>query len=288
MESNPTHLNRTGQSSSHSTDTSTPANESSSFDISGLTVFLNVFLGTILIWSAWSLNVYRQFLAEGANDSGKLGDSYGIVTSFFSALGVAGIIYTIILQRKELNETRRELISQNRTIKRQRFESMFFAMIDLHYRRLENIVWNGKQGLPVIREYLGRMYTSLKNSRYKEEGVAKVSLLKFKSAFIEHYPLDFGTILSTYLISLFAILDAIDRYSTKPKPHARNVEVLKSYISSEESEFLYLYYHFVINDNPGQSKDAIAKIRSLQLVDEIENLVEMKMECAFDFKKTNP
>ncbi|ELA3917420.1 hypothetical protein RFP02_004796, partial [Escherichia coli] len=41
-----------------------------------------------------------------------LGDSFGIVNAFFSGLAFSGLIITIVLQRRELNESRKVFKSQ--------------------------------------------------------------------------------------------------------------------------------------------------------------------------------
>lgn len=70
---------------------------------------------------------------------GVFGDKFGAVNALFSALAFAGIIFTIILQKKELklqreelSDTREEFIKQNKTLNRQRFENTFFQLLKLH------------------------------------------------------------------------------------------------------------------------------------------------------------
>lgn len=84
-----------------------------------------------------------HFIAgKKANEAG---DATGVVNGLFSALAFAGVIYAIFLQRQELMLQRRELKFtrhelqaqkeefqvQNITLKRQRFESTFFNMMQL-------------------------------------------------------------------------------------------------------------------------------------------------------------
>lgn len=70
---------------------------------------------------------------------GLFGDKFGAVNALFSALAFAGIIFTILLQkrelklqREELEETRGEFIKQNETLQKQRFENTFFQLLSLH------------------------------------------------------------------------------------------------------------------------------------------------------------
>lgn len=86
-------------------------------------------------------------LGNGKPDSAnEIGDSAGAVNGLFSALAFAGVIFAIILQKKELSlqrheleQTRQELTAQkeefaeqNKTLRHQRFENTFFNMMHLH------------------------------------------------------------------------------------------------------------------------------------------------------------
>ena len=49
---------------------------------------------------------------------GSFGDSFGAINSLFSGLAFAGIIYTILLQRKELSLQRKELTDTRKELAR--------------------------------------------------------------------------------------------------------------------------------------------------------------------------
>ena len=84
---------------------------------------------------------------------GQFGDQFGAVNALFSGLAFAGLIFTIILQKKELalqreelTETRAELKGQkeqleeqNKTLKIQRFENTFFQMLNQFQEIVNNI-----------------------------------------------------------------------------------------------------------------------------------------------------
>lgn len=86
-------------------------------------------------------------------NAGMLGDSSAVINTLFSALAFAGIIYSIMLQSKELKLQRRELEqtreelesqrhefeSQNDTLRHQRFESTFFNMLHLQLEITNNL-----------------------------------------------------------------------------------------------------------------------------------------------------
>lgn len=94
----------------------------------------------VFVIAALWLLTYALLKDLAPEDRGTFGDMFGSINSLFSGLALAGIILTILLQRqelklqrKELADTRREFKIQNETLKLQRFESLFFNLVDLHH-----------------------------------------------------------------------------------------------------------------------------------------------------------
>ncbi|WP_224483476.1 putative phage abortive infection protein [Robertkochia aurantiaca] len=107
-------------------------------------------LAVLLILGLW-LYTYYELKDMPANERGTLGDMFGTVNALFSGLAFAGIILTILLQkkelgyqRKELQETRAEFIIQNKTLKTQRFENTFFNLLELHNQIVNDIDYEKK------------------------------------------------------------------------------------------------------------------------------------------------
>ncbi len=65
---------------------------------------------------------YIDSLYSSPANRGAFGDKFGFANALFSALALAGVIYSIILQQKELKETREEFIEQN-------FQTGFFNLL---------------------------------------------------------------------------------------------------------------------------------------------------------------
>jgi hypothetical protein len=72
-------------------------------------------------------------------ERGTFGDMFGGVNALFSGLAFAGVIYAILLQRRDLELQRVELRGQreqmeahNRALLKQNFESTFFQLLRLH------------------------------------------------------------------------------------------------------------------------------------------------------------
>ncbi|MBX2834459.1 MAG: putative phage abortive infection protein [Micavibrio sp.] len=105
-------------------------------------------LPIILFLSVFSLWLFSWYYLHDYSDQqrGTFGDMFGGVNALFSGLAFAGVIYAILLQRKELELQREELILtrgelsgqreefklQNETLKRQNFEDAFFKLISLY------------------------------------------------------------------------------------------------------------------------------------------------------------
>ncbi|MEJ6023939.1 putative phage abortive infection protein [Ramlibacter sp. PS4R-6] len=70
---------------------------------------------------------------------GTFGDKFGAINALFSGLALAGVIFTILLQRRELRLQREDIEDQNETLRRQRFENSFFQLLSLHRDILANI-----------------------------------------------------------------------------------------------------------------------------------------------------
>ena len=89
----------------------------------------------------------------GGTDGGVFGDMFGGANALFSGLAFAGLIYTILLQRRELGlqrdelrltrtETTRQadqLAKQSDTFDQQQFDSTFFQLVQLHASILSGI-----------------------------------------------------------------------------------------------------------------------------------------------------
>lgn len=104
-----------------------------------------VLASTVIV--LWLLSWYfidNYIFTDNDTDSnlisrGVFGDKFGAINALFSGLAFAGIIFTIFLQKRELSlqreeieETRKEFIQQNETLKKQRFENTFFQLLRLH------------------------------------------------------------------------------------------------------------------------------------------------------------
>lgn len=80
------------------------------------TPLLVIALTVVLIWFAtWGL---MTAYLDSPEERGQFGDMFGSINALFSGLAFAGIIYTILLQRKELALQREELVATRQELQR--------------------------------------------------------------------------------------------------------------------------------------------------------------------------
>lgn len=78
-----------------------------------------LYLLIITVFLIWGLSIPLLFRFFASMDErAKFGDMFGAVNALFSALALAGVIYTIFLQKKELTLQREELRYTREELKR--------------------------------------------------------------------------------------------------------------------------------------------------------------------------
>lgn len=96
----------------------------------------------LIVWGGawWAID---SFVSHEAVDvvaaRGQFGDKFGAVNSLFAGFAFAGIIFTILLQRSDLIETRN-------AISHERFDTTFFELLSLHMKITEQVETRGGRG----------------------------------------------------------------------------------------------------------------------------------------------
>lgn len=105
----------------------------------GVIILFILHIATIIIIT-WPINAWT------VDKAGTFGDSFGVLTSLFTGLAFIGLLSTIRLQReelklnrRELEETRKEFKLQSDTFHRQRFEDAFYQMLALYKENLREL-----------------------------------------------------------------------------------------------------------------------------------------------------
>lgn len=107
------------------------------------TLFFAMAALVFCIWKAgwiWIDENIKSVGEETASQArGLFGDKFGAVNALFSGLAFAGIILTLLLQRRELSQSRSELSHQQ-------FDNAFFNLLRLHIDITSKISYSGENG----------------------------------------------------------------------------------------------------------------------------------------------
>ncbi|MGG7448778.1 putative phage abortive infection protein [Kosakonia oryzendophytica] len=80
-----------------------------------------------------------NFNKETMEKAGVFGDSFGALTSFFSALAFIGVVLTLYYQTQEFNRQKKDEEENRKELIKQGFENSFFQMLHLHNQIVDNI-----------------------------------------------------------------------------------------------------------------------------------------------------
>lgn len=211
----------------------------------------------IVLWG-YSIN-FVEWQAPEESDRGTFGDQFGAINALFSGLAFAGLIYTILLQREELQaqreelghtrdeikKQREELEQQNETLALQRFENSFFNIISehnkatsYHVHRTHGIHNVGKKAIDLCEEEFHKeVYKEY--SVVKQQGrVAQASLIlnKHLPVVIENFPF-----ISFYFRSLFMVFNYLKNQEFSWEQKNVYIELILSQLSDGEVQLMFLY-----------------------------------------------
>ncbi len=223
----------------------------------------------VVIWFTGSFILYRHYFISHPEWAGQFGDMFGVANSLFSGLAFAGLVYTIILQRKELSLTRDELeltrgefVKQNATMIQQRFENTFFNMVKLHREvvdtlTIERIVLIGKAETITGKASFKYLFDILGVNRGK---VHSYYLNEYLSSVhkTHNIPID------QYFRSLYQVVRLIDEAdeSINKQSYAR---IVRAYLT--KYELLLLFYNSLSDKSKGIFKPLIEKYALLKNLD---------------------
>jgi len=131
---------------------------------------------TVLVIGLWLLSYY--FLKDlSQTERGTFGDMFGGINSLFSGLAFAGIILTILLQRKELSLQRQELVHTREELSRTA-DAQEKSEIALN-RQAENLKISAKlSALSTLLSYYSDQEMKLEKAYISDPNVVNFKLKK--------------------------------------------------------------------------------------------------------------
>ena len=246
-------------------------------------LFITLVIGLTLLFGMYADHDVR----------GTFGDMFGFANALFTGLSFVGLIVTILLQRQDLKETREEVINQNITLTRQRFEIIFFNLVSNHHQIVSDLRskdYTTKDGQKIYTYYVSREVFK-QHIGYLLHNVAD-DIETFDFQYSKFYKNN-GYEYAHYLKNLYQILKYVDIEKFEKQEH-EDFEVKRKYIDIiwqqlSDSEIAIIFYHSAHNKILPGFKSLIEKYSLLEgvndqlLYDEIKKLYSEKA-----FNKTAP
>jgi hypothetical protein len=210
------------------------------------------FLLTALVVLVWAMSGVLVWAL--ADDPGKFGDMFGATNALFSGLAFAGVIYAILLQRRELKlqrdeleltrgelaGQRQQLQAQNETFQQQNFENTFFQLLRLHNDIVNTIDLRRDDGgvTAAGRDCFKVFYERLKKRWNKgvPEDAGRSEFERLNKTYLAFY----GAVeaeIGHYFRSLYNIIKFIDNSTVSDKRIYTNL--VRAQLSSYELALLF-------------------------------------------------
>lgn len=204
------------------------------------------------MWVLWWFHA-PKLLKQDYKDAGVFGDMFGALNTLFTGFAFVGVIYTILLQRKQLKMLRDELDDTREATKHQQFESTFFQLLDLLTRIVESLRLNSrvgdfrspqyivKEGRNVLWQYANQLiisYLQHPPTGDLSDAERREHIAKRYGEFYEPH----ATALAHYFRVLYRILKLIE--TTDIPNQLTYAKILRAQLS--EQELVLLFYNSFI------------------------------------------
>ena len=210
------------------------------------------FLVIIFLWGMSIIVLFWLFPDIGVR--GQFGDTFGAVNALFAGLAFAGIIFAIILQKKELELQRQELKetrdeirgqkeqlqAQDQTLQKQNFENSFFQLLSFHNEIVNSLEvpdgWGNTSGgrmcFRLCLGYLESTYRDQKTSKQIKDDI---------NALYERFLSQYQSSIGHYFQHLYNTVKFVDQHKfikefEDKKPYAN---LIRAQLSSNELGLLF-------------------------------------------------
>jgi|GEM_PF-2323767 len=216
------------------------------------------------------------------SNSGQFGDFFGgVLNPFLTFFTLFGLIATIVIQRRELQLSRKEYEKTAEALNTQAIETTFFNLLDLHHKIADELKFdievekhenkssllfeNLPPGFPretEIKNYRGRSCFEAIIAYITEGLKTPVRILDKYKDFQENN----NHILGHYFRNLYQALKVIDSYDDEflnEKQKSKYASILRAQLSSNELALLFLNCLRGVCDS-GQFKNLLVKYSMLE------------------------
>lgn len=204
-------------------------------------------ISVVLIIGIWSFTYFD--LKNDLENRGSFGDMFGGINALFSGLALAGIIFTILLQREdlkaqkdELRLSRQEFEEQHRTFKIQRFENTFFLLLKFradYVGQLKHRDYKNSLGIDLISKLVMSIENNFSKLPIKEQDKFQTS---YCPVFIKAIP-----VLDPYFARTLSILDWVDSITFTDFEDKLEGESVENF-EKRKLKFQYQYISFLLTE----------------------------------------
>ncbi len=164
------------------------------------------------------INLFSFFSTN--TNFGTFGDFFGgVLNPILTFLTFMGLLITIILQQKELKQSRKEFQGQKESLENQEFDNKFFQMLNLLNNISDRLAVNiknddldGKNIFEYLKEKLHNDIYYLYDQDLTNNSLQEDKFLYFQKGF-NKFNNTYDTTFKYYFINLYQLLKYIDTYS---------------------------------------------------------------------------
>ena len=250
------------------------------------TLYIFVRTATIVVAVFLSLLVFLTIILQSPENIGQAGDFFGgFVNPLLTFLTFSGVLFTVYIQRQDLNETRKETKKQAEFFERQNFEATFFQMLNLHngiVSELEISEYNysspfkGRGTFPV---YYSKLQEKFNNIHTQALGSQSLIVSHAFHQFWDGARQDLGHYYR-YLYNIIRYVHEAHLPATAEDMHTakmRYMKLLRAQLS--DFELLLLYY----NSITGNGRRFLFYVNAYELLDNMPRNLLLKDTHLLDF-----
>lgn len=227
-----------------------------------------IFYGIFLICKTWPIDKYT------IANAGVFGDSFGVLTSLFSAFAFGGVIYTNIIQSEAYKLQKIELMDSKKELNKTNFENTFFKLLNLLEKNLNQLSYHhaspGKTSQKKGLDALSFFKTGLRQLRpyaniFPESDIQieKADLINNVSSLISTSQIQ----LEVYVRTLLNILNFISNSDIENKD--LYIQLVKSQLSSQE---LFALFYISLSPEKETLRDTLISFQMMEYL-ESDNLL---------------
>jgi hypothetical protein len=172
---------------------------------------------------------------------GEWGDFFGgVLNPLLTFLTFMGLLITIMLQQKELQQSRKEFKGQKESLENQEFDNKFFQMLNLFNNIISTLKYEAFISLRDTKIYQQREALQyIKTSLVSQVEEKKLITLQDFQQLFDDINNKFDTTFKFYFINLYQILKYIDKNSTDENSLKEYSNIVRAQLSKDELVLLF-------------------------------------------------